>query len=422
MPRDNTHIGLRLLEFETGLASNIDDTNSAELVDYEASRIAGQAARVAMLVKGQDVIDDEVRLKKLLAVELGLSGPEYSAVKRALQDADLLEERITKTGKHVLNEKVERLNHGENYRRIGELWLANTHRTDKEDALIQTMETVIQTPTEYRQLGALHGLAKSDRIGVIELGSNAGLIDSLEPQGLFFSPLLWDVNPKKLAQFVKAADATSFRTLLQKVRGKAGLDVTSALDPLTIQAISGGILPSYRVKSTAGERVYSFSPYTGTLLTSENEKTILDKARALVSCLRYGNEAATVTKIRKPLLILNALMSEARDHRVGPHSELKQQYGMLVTKQLGKVVLHDNGRFSFELIATPDNLRACRIAAELISVGEIMGDKDPGAEAAVHLVSGTVGHPLKEIRVAKKKRAARSDELADLIERLQSVG
>lgn len=37
--------GLRLLEFEKGVAASIDDTNSAELVDYERSRAAGQAAQ-----------------------------------------------------------------------------------------------------------------------------------------------------------------------------------------------------------------------------------------------------------------------------------------------------------------------------------------------------------------------------------------
>jgi hypothetical protein len=167
--------------------------------------------------------------------------------------------------------------------------------------------------------------------------------------------------------------------------------------------------------------MYSFAPYTGGLLGSETEKTILDKARALVSCLRYGNEAATITKIRNPQLILSKLMDSTRQHRVGPHSELKQQYGMLVGKQLGKVIQASGGRYYFELIATPDNLRACRIAIELMSSGEIMGEKESNTDAALLLVSGSITHPLREVRVAKKKRAARADELNDLVERLRSV-
>jgi hypothetical protein len=129
-------VGLRLLELETGVSSNIDDTHSAELVDYEASRTAGQAARMAVLIKGQDVIDDEIRLKKLVALELGMSGPEYSAAKKFLQEADLVEERTTKAGKHVLNEKIERLNYADNYKRIGELWTAAPGRVARSFAFV----------------------------------------------------------------------------------------------------------------------------------------------------------------------------------------------------------------------------------------------------------------------------------------------
>lgn len=94
---------------------------------------------------------------------------------------------------------------------------------------------------------------------------------------------------------------------------------------------------------------------------------------------------------------------------------------MLVSKQLGRVIVTRNNRYYFELIPTPDNLRACRIAMELIAAGEILGEKDPSADAAILLVSGRINHPLKEVRVAKKKRAARADELSDLVDRLRSV-
>lgn len=421
MAVDKTRVGLRLLEFETGVSSNIDDTHSAELVDYEASRTAGQAARIAMLVKGQDVIEDETRLKKVAALELGLSGPEYSAAKRLLQQADLIEEKTTRSGKQVLNEKVERLNYADNYRRIAEVWDGTSGKTAKEEALVYTLDQVIQSPANPASIDALTSLQKSERDAVIEVGSNAGVIDTLEDVNLLYSPLLWDVNPKRLSEFLKTADKSAFGKLLKKVQTKAGLDHTTAKDSLVLQAIQGGVLPSYRVHSTGGDRLYSFAPYTGTLLSSDTEKTVLDKARALVSCLRYGNEAATVTRIRSPLAILNALTDSNRQYRIGPHSELKQQYGMLVGKQLGKVIVTNNGRYYFELMPTPDNLRACRLAAELLIAGEILGEKDATGDAAILLVSGSITHPLREVRIAKRKRSARADELNDLVERLRSV-
>jgi hypothetical protein len=271
------------------------------------------------------------------------------------------------------------------------------------------------------KIEALRNLRVADRNAVLELGGNAGIFDSVDDERrIYYSPLLWDVSPRKLALFLKQASQTSFGHLLKKTMSRPGSDLTTAEDPLVIQAISGGILPSYRVNSTGGERVYGFAPYTGGLLTCDEEKVILDKARALVSCLRYGAEAASITRIRNPLWILNAITDASRGYRLRPHSELKLQYGMLIGKQLGRVIQTANGRFIFELIPTEDNLRACAIAKELL-FGEIMGAKDPGGNAALHLVNGKIEHPLHEVKIARKKRAARADELAGLVEQLQAV-
>lgn len=419
-----SRLGLRLLELEIGLAENVEAT-SPELVDYETSRIAGQAARLAMLIKGQDVIEDERRLRKIAAGELKISGPSFDAVKRFLQEVDLVEERTLRNGKTVLNEKIERINHPENYRRIGDLWLHQS-RTHKEEALIRMLDAVVEQPAQEASIEALRALKPADRQVVVEVGTNASVIDIVDPadRRLFFSPLLWDVNPQKLAAFLKKADATAFATLLDKTRAKPGLDLTNTTDGLTLQAMSGGILPSYRVTSTAGERVYSFAPYTGALLTNDEERTILDKARAIVACVRYGGEAASITRLKNPVLTLQRLMDSSRGYKIGPHSELKRQYGMLVMKQIGRVVKEaPPGRFFyFELIPTPDNLRACRIAIELLSAGELVAHKDPAADFALVLAAeGTVGHSLHEVRVAKKKRPARSDELADLVDSIRTV-
>jgi hypothetical protein len=421
MGSDGVRIGLRLLEFECGVAANIDDTNSAELVDYELSRSAGQSARLAMLIRGQDVIEDEQRLKKIAAIELGIHPAEYNVAKRLLMEVDLIEERTTRSGKNVINEKVNRLNHADNYKRVGELWLMRGGKSHKEDALVHTFDEIVQSPRDITTIDAIRELGRADRSAVLELATNAGVLDTVdEAKRVFYSPLLWDVNRENLAAFLATARGTAFSTVLQKT-SKPGTDFTRTKDPLVIQAITGGVLPSYRVLSTGGERLYSFTPYTGGMLTSDTEKVILDKARALVSCLRYGSEAATITRIKNPLWILSALMDAKRGHRLSPHSELKLQYGMLVAKQIGRVIATSSNRYMFELIPTDDNLRACAIAGELLSTGELMGEKDRDASAALHLVNGSIQQPLREVKIARKRRPARSDELADLVERLQSV-
>ncbi|HZI08157.1 MAG TPA: hypothetical protein VEZ71_29325 [Archangium sp.] len=387
------------------------------------SRSVGQAARLAMLIKGQDVIEDERKLRKIAAMELQITGAGFDSVKRTLQEADLLEEKTIATGKRVLFEKVQRLDFAKNYARLGEVWEANGERTEKEIALTQALDQVITRPMPLSKLDSITALGKSDRAAVIEVAANAAVLDAIQEQDpIYYSPLLWEVDPKRLAAFMKVCNQSTFATLIERVRAKPGTDFTKAIDPLVLQAVRGGILPSYRVTSTAGERVYAFVPYGGRLLTEEAQKTILDKARAIVACLRYGNEAATITRIFSPHAILRKLMDSGSNHQVGPHSELKGQYGMLVSKQIGKIIqVGSSDRFFFRLIDSPDNLLACRIAGELLLGGETLADKDPAAQSAVGLVTGTVGHPLTEVRIAKQKRAARADELSGLVEQLQAV-
>ena len=421
MATDGTRLGLRLFELETGLSENIEDANSAELVDYEVSRVAGQASRIAMVLRGQDVIEDEHTLKKLLAHGLGVSPAEYKSAKRFLMDADLLDEAQTATGKRILVEKIERLDHAENYRRLGSLWVAERNKTSKEEALIHTLDRVVERPTSLDNLDTLGNLGKRERSAVLEVGKNAGVLDVLEQQGYYYSPMLWDVDPKKLRRFLEICDETAFTELLKGLRERPGTDITDRADQVIHQAISGGIVPAYRVKGMGGIRRYGFAPYTGNLLTSTEEKSILDKARALVASFRYGKEAAKITRIRNARWIIAKLLDKTRGHRVGPHSELKGQYGMLVAKQIGTVLpARTGGRFFFQLIPTADNLRACRIALELLSDGQVLAHKDPAAMSE-HLGSVSVNHPLREIRVAKKKRAVRADELAGIIEGLQAV-
>lgn len=418
----NKHIGLRAVELEIGIATNVDPASSG-LVDFEVSRVIGQAARLAMLIRGQDVIEDERRLKMIAARELRIAAAEYNAAKRVLQDVDLLDDREV-GGKVVLYEKIERLDHGANYERLGSLWVSRRDRTEKEEALLSTLDRIVDAPADPSTLASLTGLPKDARGAVLEVGKSACVLDVITGSTgpMLFSPLLWDVDPSKVGKVFSAIDGSKFRDIVTRFSGRPGTDLTRELDTvadeLLVQAVRGGILPSYRVRSAGGERVYGFTPYAGRVVTTPEQKIILDKARAIVACLRYGSEAASASRIRNPVWILGAMMDASRGYSLKPHSEARDQYGMLVSKGIGRVT-QVGERYAFALIPTKDNLLACSLAMELIEQGEVVGDKDPYADAAADLMTGTVGNPLHEVSVAKQKRTATSDELADLVDKVR---
>ena len=89
-----------------------------------------------MFVRGQDVIDDITRLKKIVAAELQIIGADFDATTRLLEEVDLLEDRKTRTGRRVFHEKVERLDYLSNYERLGES--ARKSGTFKEGGMLCT--------------------------------------------------------------------------------------------------------------------------------------------------------------------------------------------------------------------------------------------------------------------------------------------
>jgi hypothetical protein len=269
---------------------------------------------------------------------------------------------------------------------------------------------------------AMIGLISEEEVdAVIELGKNAAVLDTVSDE-ILYSPLLWDVDPKKLARVAGKLNRTDFKSRIEKIVKRPGTTIDPSTDPIAAQIVSAGILPTFSVKSSGKEKSYSFAPYSGSLLSSPAQKSILEKARAIVACLRFGSEEAVITKIRYPSAIIRRLLDAGQNHRLGEHSELRQQYGMLVKKGVGRIERTTNGRFTFALIPTEDNLLACRLAYEFITSGEVLSDKDPlTAQAAMHLVNGTISHPIREVKVAKKKRPARADDLAGLVEAVRQV-
>jgi hypothetical protein len=142
----------------------------------------------------------------------------------------------------------------------------------------------------------------------------------------------------------------------------------------------------------------------------------------MVACLRYGAEAAVITKIFDPQRILSALVDESRNFRIGPHSEIKDQYGILVTKGIGKVT-SSGSRYFFELIPSKENIRAARIAMDFLSRGGTAPESaiDLPDGARVLSLSGEITRSEEEISIARQRKKATSDELQELVNSLREI-
>ena len=416
--------GLRVHEIEACLAANIDPY-SAELVEYVNTREVGRAARLAMLIRGMDIIESKTYLARIAASALKIDPTSFESVLRTMMDAGLLRDGVV-GGKRVLVEQVAQVDFSSNYTTLGELWI-DRNPTPKEIASVKLLDTLIEMPTVLEEIPELNELNRKDRNRVIELALNACYIDAIEygydGRRVFYSPILWDIDPKKVQKFLKLHGQTGLSQVISMVGGQQGTFINPHLkNPLINEAISAGVLPSHTIRSLGGERTYSFAPYTGRIATSAEEREILHRSRSIVACLKYGSEAAVITKIRDKRVVLNALLDSSRDFRIGPHTEIKDQYGILVTKGIGKV-LRSGSKYYFKLIPSKENIRAGNLAVDFISgrgsPPESALDLPNGAR--VLSMSGEMTNPEKEIQIAKAKRKATSDELAELVESIRTT-
>lgn len=419
---DSRRVGLRLYELESAFASNLDPT-SPRLRSYRNSRLLGQAARLCQLIRGHDVIEDPDRLVAIAAAQLRIDPMHFDSVIEVLKEADLVEERRGK-----LYEKVRQIDFGENYERVGDIWQLRK-KDSREDLTVRALDELVEFPQLASELGSFSGATGALQKQVLEVASNARLIETLSVgigEPMLFAPMLWDLDPKRVSSALgQLGTGSGLKQIMGRIQGThsgaelSRLNLSVQEQALAAKAVTIGLLPTFPVDSVAGVKSFTFTPYSGALITEQTERELLGKARAIVSCVRYGQKYAGASRILYPGALLRALLDPNRNYSLASHSEAKQQYGQLVLRGVGRIV-QDNYRYVFQLIPSEENKRAVRLAIELLNRNEIVEERNLAISDASQLSApGAIGNEFDGISMAHKRKRAGDDELEDLVEILR---
>jgi hypothetical protein len=120
-----------------------------------------------------------------------------------------------------------------------------------------------------------------------------------------------------------------------------------------------------QVNGATGAQRFVFAPKGG--LKAE-ERAILDKARAIVACVRYGQAFAKGKPIKNPRAVLDRLRTRKTFGKA--HPDLFMQYGLLIEKLIGYPVDEGGGYWNFKVSDTPENIKALDIAIDMVEHGE----------------------------------------------------
>ena len=152
------------------------------------------------------------------------------------------------------------------------------------------------------------------------------------------------------------------QAILSEARSCPGIPVSSLEEthPLIAELVNSNVLPAPAVVSSAGRHNFLFPHFR-----TSRSRVIVDKARVLLACVRYGERLSTITRIADSAYLLSKL----RNYKIigrKPHSNIKTQYAGAVAAGIGFIEAQ-SGRFTFHLYDTPENAEAVDLAIEMCS-------------------------------------------------------
>ncbi len=381
---DDKLISGRLQEINEGLCGQ---TGGLIEANFRKSKRLGAAVRVANLIKGQDVISD---YKFLLAAagEIKISADTLDKSLDELEEIGYV--TLHKSGGDIkkVEERIPLLE--VQYSAIGEKWRSSSP-TDVEQATITLLDDLMIAPQRERDIIKKYNFNIDDFKIISDIGKTGAFYESYtSPKDnceIGYSPLYHDENPEKIIKLFERFPKEDVSKKIKEIRKYQGKPLETISDPIIIEAIKTGCIPTPSVNSTAGEKFFAFTPLAG---VGKLEKALLEKARAIVACVRYGENFASVTKIFDPLAILNKLR---RARKIGSHSEIRNQYALLHKLGVGRISKDPSfpSKFNFELIDTDDNMRALDLAIQYLTVREVVKVDESATKAKQLLLPGMYG-------------------------------
>ncbi|MGK5112796.1 hypothetical protein [Geodermatophilus sp. CPCC 205506] len=333
------------------------------------------AASLASLVRGQDIVSDAEALKTIVAEQLDISPYAFTPVVETLERAGMVDD-VKRRGQKIVSFTENVPFHENLYDRLGESWRGQ-EPNQLEQEMLAVVDRLATSPVPAEELENELGLDRGDVPRLLEVGKASELIKgvTLIDGEVLYSPFFGFENPELLASLLETHGSGRVAEDLAAVRAHQGLPLNDTAYPALADAISRGFILAPTVTTPTGrEQPFAALPYLPDQSLLTVRKTVLEKALAVLACVRCGEHFGGATKTLYPASVLTALLDPNRNHQLRPHSSHKRQYQMLYRMQIVDFV-PSGSWVSPKLIVTEDNLDAVRLARDLLTFGEPLEDR-----------------------------------------------
>jgi hypothetical protein len=371
---DNHLVGKRAQDVQAGLRDVNDPIVQSTI---PVTRQIGMAALLAVHIRGLERITNILALNAV-ASNLGIRGSELNMVLQVLEEAGWIRATPNVWSFSQIDENIPHFQ--ELYSTLGQQW-SNRKPGELEAATLSLIQSLSVVPHPITSIAESTGLSPEVIRTIVDIGDLGGYFRTYasprDGQEILYTPLFIDEHPESMLNCIAKYHERygEIQAILSEAQSCPGVAVSSlaTTHPLVAELVNSNVLSAPAVDSSAGRQHFLF-PHIRTSVS----KIILEKARFLVSCLRYGQRFSTITRLGDPVEALSRLKTSKMIGRT-PHTNIRTQYGPAADAGLGYFEDH-GGRFTFRLYETPENMEAIDLA-----IGIIKGK----TESDVHLILDT---------------------------------
>lgn len=417
----NYERGLRCQDVHAGLRNL--DPNSGALAELEDTRVIGMAATLAGSLRGAEIVKSAQALKTVAAEQLDVDPLAFETVIQVLDDVGFITSVQRKGGKTLsFNENVPY--HQDLYDVLGGAW-TDRDPGEREQELVVVVDRLATSPVLEGELADATGIERANIDAVVTLANDADLVERVTTKSgdvILYSPFLAFEQPDVIAGVIEKHGTGQFAEEFQQVKEYQGLPVDQRHHPALLDAIANGLLTAPTVRRPDGiEQPFAAIPYVTDRNLLTVRKAVLEKALAVVSCIRCGQHFGGATSIQSPTATLRTLLDPDRDYTIGAHSSARRQYELLFRMQVVEYVPSGNW-VQVRLRPTEDNLAAVKLARDLLTFGHAVDDRLGGDEAVRALLGSneiyTAPIQTTHRERRRRKRSLSEREFGDLMARV----
>lgn len=369
------------------------DPNSPLLGPLNDTRVVGMAATLAGLIRGRDVIADAQAMMQVAAHQLDVNMLSFSEVINLLEDAGFVQGVQRSGGK--ITSFTETVPYYENlYATLGQSW-QDRAPTELEQQLMIVVDGLAFAPVPLESLADKFSLDATAMSGMLEVGTGSGLVRTLRTidGDVAYSPFFGFENPELLGSLVTEHGTDQLATEFAAVRARQGLEVDAKMFPLLTGAVAGGLVMAPSVSLPDGtQAAFAALPYAADARLLTGRKPVLDKALAVLACLRCAEKYAEYNTLTPEGLInvIDKLLNPYAGF-LRPNSAHRRQYELL--RNAGLIIFAPDtmpgGKWvTPTFVNTNDNRDALILAKDLVIHGELVQHRVDDVSARKALTAG----------------------------------